>query len=292
MTVAAPAVGALLIALVLRELFHTLFHPAGRGDLSMAVFRLVWRLARRTGGRALRLAGPVAMVLVIALWGGGLLLGCALVYWPFLPGSFIFASPLEPGTQGAFVDALYFSLVTQATLGYGDIVPRDDLLRIVAPLQAIVGFGLFTGAITWVLSVYPALARQRTTAALIAVAAKARQSPEHPEGATPPAFSSRSLQQATGAIAACRVDLLQYPSTFYYAAPDCTTSLAATLPWLAAVATGVESEDEEIRLAATELSGTIDQFAATVADEFLDLNGAATDQILRAYGEHLSARRP
>jgi hypothetical protein len=54
--------------------------------------------------------------------------------------------------------------VTLATLGYGDIVPTSDLLRVLVPLEALVGFALLTAALSWVISVYPALSRRRSLA--------------------------------------------------------------------------------------------------------------------------------
>lgn len=53
------------------------------------------------------------------------------------------AVPLFAGPQGPvplpFPDALYFSLVTQATVGYGDVTPHDDGIRLLASLQVILG---------------------------------------------------------------------------------------------------------------------------------------------------------
>lgn len=51
--------------------------------------------------------------------------------------------PLFAGPQGPvplpFPDALYFSLVTQATVGYGDVTPHDDGIRLLASLQVVAG---------------------------------------------------------------------------------------------------------------------------------------------------------
>lgn len=53
------------------------------------------------------------------------------------------AVPLFAGPQGPvpldFPDALYFSLVTQATVGYGDVTPHDDGVRWLASVQVIAG---------------------------------------------------------------------------------------------------------------------------------------------------------
>lgn len=47
------------------------------------------------------------------------------------------------GPQGPvplpFPDALYFSLITQATVGYGDVTPQDDGIRLLASVQVIAG---------------------------------------------------------------------------------------------------------------------------------------------------------
>ncbi len=51
--------------------------------------------------------------------------------------------PLFQGPRGPvplpFPDALYFSLVTQATVGYGDVTPHDEGIRLLASLQVILG---------------------------------------------------------------------------------------------------------------------------------------------------------
>lgn len=46
MTVLSPLLGMFLIALVLRDIFHTLFHPTGTGSLSSQGARYVWRAVR------------------------------------------------------------------------------------------------------------------------------------------------------------------------------------------------------------------------------------------------------
>ena len=280
MTWPATVLGALLVLGILREVFHTLFHPAGRGGPTMSVFRVVWAATGRIGSRGRPLAGPIAMVLVILLWTFLLVVGWALVYWPAMPGNFIFASPLVPTTHNGFDDALYLSAVTQATLGYGDIAPQSDLMRVLAPLQAILGFAVFTAAITWVLSVYPALQRQRATASFahaIHAANAARPTP------TPDSVAARRMERLAEALSHSRVDLVQFPSTFYFAAPDPTFSLAEALPDVQRLSTsggGPEAAD-----AAAELASALDALAATL-DQYLSAASDDTDGILAAYRRH------
>ena len=47
-----------------------------------------------------------------------------------------------------WVDAIYFSVMTIATVGYGDLVPRTDWGKIFTIVYVIVGLGLFVAAAT------------------------------------------------------------------------------------------------------------------------------------------------
>jgi hypothetical protein len=53
------------------------------------------------------------------------------------PHSFVVASALSKVQESP--DLMYFSFVTLATLGYGDITPRTDLARSLAVLEALAG---------------------------------------------------------------------------------------------------------------------------------------------------------
>ncbi|MEA3064239.1 MAG: voltage-gated potassium channel [Sphingomonadales bacterium] len=55
-----------------------------------------------------------------------------------------------PGTADSFWDALYFSIVTWTTLGYGDVNPVHEL-RMFAAIEALYGY-IFLGLIVGVLS--------------------------------------------------------------------------------------------------------------------------------------------
>ena len=50
----------------------------------------------------------------------------------------LFNTPQGPASI-TFPDALYFSLVTQATVGYGDLTPHDDGVRLLASAQVVLG---------------------------------------------------------------------------------------------------------------------------------------------------------
>lgn len=127
MTWLALVVGAAAIAAVLHDIFHTLWHPSGQGNLSRLVMATVWRLATRTWFRGWLspLAGPLCMVAVIGTWASLLVAGWAAIYWPHLPQGFVYSTGLQPTGRAGLLDAIYLSLVAMSTLGLGDIVPTQ-----------------------------------------------------------------------------------------------------------------------------------------------------------------------
>jgi hypothetical protein len=55
------------------------------------------------------------------------------------PGSFVEAGATGPPSALSLSTAIYFSFVTLATLGYGDVVPKTDVARGFALLEAVGG---------------------------------------------------------------------------------------------------------------------------------------------------------
>src|SRR3954466_14872968 len=64
------AVGVAVVLIVLRDIFHTLWHPSGRGGFARQVMAAGWRAGRPRRGRhrVSVLAGPLAMVFVVCTW--------------------------------------------------------------------------------------------------------------------------------------------------------------------------------------------------------------------------------
>src|SRR3954453_23031392 len=93
-----PALGMLLISIGMQDLFHTLFHPSEHGNISEYMRLKVWRTFRRWAPHHLHSAGPVNLLLVILFWAVSVVVGFALIYRPFLPSHFVFASGLHPAT--------------------------------------------------------------------------------------------------------------------------------------------------------------------------------------------------
>ena len=278
-------VGVALILLVLRDIFHTLWHPSGFGALSRLLFAFVWRstkvVSRVTGPT--EVAGPLALLVTALAWTSLLVLGWALIYWVHLPEGFHLTSPLRGEASPDFVTAVYLSMVSLATLGFGDIVPADSHLRIAVPLQALVGFVLLTAAISWALGLYPALNRRRTLARRLSMMASADTLKVVESGE--PSFATEILHSLSTTLASTEMDLMQYGETYFFREKDREMSLAATLSYtLELVAAGVRSPVAEVRHAAAMLDQAATGVAKQLDGEFLHTGGAPA-QVFKAFAE-------
>lgn len=274
--------GAVAVMVALRDIFHTLWHPSGFGSLARAVFRFVWRSAKRLLPRRTRpVAGPLAVVATVALWTALMVAGFALVYWPHMPEAFFFGSSLRPEESSDLLASVYLSMVTLATLGFGDIIPGDPVLRLLAPLQALLGFVLLTAAISWVLQIYPALGRRRSVSR--------RLSMLYSQGATEvletgdPVVASRLLETITEGVIQVETDLLQYAESYYFTEVQRGLSLSVTLPYALEMAeSGRRSRSREVLLASDVLAEAVDVLAGRLDSEYLR-TGATTREVLEAY---------
>ncbi len=280
--------GAGLIFFALRDIFDTLFHPSGKGVLSRALPRPLWRGVRRLATHVpliRELCGPVALLVVIVSWTTLLTLGYAFVFWPHLPEGFLLATGLTSSSHGGFVDALYLSLVTLTTLGFGDIVPSSGWLRVLVPFEALVGFGLLTASLSWVISLYPAFSRHRSLAHEISLVREAETKTGIGMTQMDALAGELMLSNLTSQLVAVQTDLIHFPISYYFRSSNERLELSATIPYLLHLAEEGDSEDcaPGVRMRASMLGGAIEDFSATVGSRFLDLPSASTEKILTAY---------
>ena len=281
--VLSTACGVGLIGLALLDAFATFFSHVKRGALSHALVRAMWSTCHRLPGTgALGLAGPVSVLIVLASWVVMLTIGWALVYWPWMPGGFVHTAELDaPGSS--LLDSLYFSLVTLATLGYGDISPLSGWLRVVAPLEALLGLGLLTGSVSWLLSIFPVLSRRRALAYEIRLLEEVRTDPDDPG---PPAPLPPSVYaDLTSRLVASERDLVTFPITYYFHDDDIRFALPAAMEHLLELA---EEARRQVSLPEVHFHGglllrAIDDFAASLAERFHLPNRGSTRDVLEAY---------
>jgi hypothetical protein len=272
-----------VVLAVLRDIFHTLWHPSGHGGTGRRVLAAVWRVGRRQQGdrRVRALAGPLAMVVVVIAWVALIVLGWTLVYWPHLDDGFFISEALQQSTRGGLLDALYLSMVTLATLGFGDIVPTAEWLRVAVPLQAMLGFVLLTAVVTWVLQVYPALTRRRALAIRLSLLRRADAVRTLAEEDVP--MAANLLEDLAGEVVQARVDLAQYVETYYFRDLEESVSLPANISMAVDLAHAAErSPRADLRFAGTLLETALGDFAQLLDRHFLRVGGSP-EAVLEAY---------
>lgn len=276
--------GLALVAVVVRDVFHTLFHPIGHGSIAPQVMKFVWWLLRLfpSDRRIASLTGPLGIALVVLTWGTIAVLGWAMLYFAQMPDGFAYSSELNPSERNEVFDSLYLSLVTIGTLGFGDIVPTSPLLRLLVPLEALFGFMLLTAAVSWVLQIYPALHRRRVLALQLSALRDARRAnPDVHIDAIP----TDILAGLAGAVVETRNDFTQYGATYYFRDLEADASLAVSLEYATQLAAeAATSEQPQTQLVGSLISAAVDSLAGLLDEEFLQLGGD-TEAILKAYAE-------
>jgi hypothetical protein len=162
------ALGVVMAIAILVDVVLSVFHLDLSGPISTATQQAIarfmvllskrFRWARRS---LLALIGPAAIVSTLFVWVGLFILSFALMVWPHMNEAFSSASGLE---SLGFIDALYYSGVTGMVLGYGDITPQSAVGKILAFVEAGLGFALMTAIITYMLTVTNAVAERNALA--------------------------------------------------------------------------------------------------------------------------------
>lgn len=286
---ALTLVGLVIVAAVLWEVFDDLFHPADSGALSDWIGRTLFHAFR--GRRLFPFAGPSALLAVIGAWVVGLVIGFALIYVGHFPDGFRTSTGALPPAGRPMLSALYFSFETLITLGYGDLVPQTFVLRMIATLQGLIGFGLLTASVSEIVLLYPALSRMRLLARGVShiVAAEART------GATVARSDSDVILAGLARdVTHARIDLVHFPIIYYFATRDRDVSVATWTRHMCQLADDGLGEDatDRVRLAAAALDGALTDLAALLAERFLSRDHHDRDAVFAAFAaDHAVERR-
>lgn len=101
--------------------------------------------------RAVEAIGFVATVFIVAM---------ASIHY-----SLAAATPSSYSEELSRLDALYFTVTTLATVGYGDITPTSDVTRSLTMLQMVLGIALLGAGIRVLLGMARSVAEDRRTSA-------------------------------------------------------------------------------------------------------------------------------
>ncbi|MEO6604386.1 MAG: potassium channel family protein [Aeromicrobium sp.] len=270
--VTAAGLGTVLFVLI--DIFHTLANPGALGRLSRTMLHLAWRIPSR------RLSGPLAMLAVVMIWGVIAVLGWAAVYWPHMSEGFTSVTPRDSGAGIDALDALYVSLVTISTLGLGDVFPTSGWLRLVNPMEALFGFALLTVAVSWILQVFPALIRRRELALRLTHldAADTRKLFKLDETVV-----HSVLYGLADAVTRVRIDLHDYPETYYFREAELASSLPATLDRAQHLSSlALCDKNPTVQHGGALLDAALVDLAAVLDSGFLH-RGGTTGEIIEAF---------
>jgi hypothetical protein len=284
MTVVSTIAGVLLIVVALNDVFHTLLRPASTGRLTTYMFRAAWSVSHRRPA-LLTVGGPLTILVTIGVWIVLVTVGWALIYLPHFPDGFLY-SDLDPNDYHPFVEALTYSLVALTTLGLGDVVPAEPLIRFLSPLEALTGFALLSGSVSWFMQLYPALARRRALAVELTSLHRSGITALPPE--LPPGRAASVIASVGRAIAELTADLVQNTEIFYFAERDERLSAARAVGYAMELRDqALQSGNGEVRLEGVFLEQVLDELARVVTDQYAHVTGESTDEVLRAVaGSH------
>lgn len=175
--------GLLLIGIAVVDIFGVVLQYDGQGRATMRLTRVTWTSLRWTAERfsgerrrqLLLLGVPLTVVATVAMWAALFTLGFALLHYDgFRHEAYTFATPLSPG----FGEAVYLSMMTLATLGYGDITPLADLWEFISVAEAFIGFAFITLTLSYLLNLYSVLQQVNLLTASLLTQARPQDS-EH-----------------------------------------------------------------------------------------------------------------
>ena len=166
--------GIACIFLPLLDAFQTVISPrraTGRFRITRIFYIVTWwpwsHLATRIKHprkreTALSIYGPLSLLLLIAVWATGILIGYALLF-------FAFHSPLRDPifTRENFASDLYLSGTTLFTLGIGDLVPHSSGARVLVVLESGMGLGFLAMVISYFPVLYGAFSRREVSISLL-----------------------------------------------------------------------------------------------------------------------------
>ncbi len=169
----AIVAGALLLIVVLWDAFETIVLPrrvTRRLRLTRLFYRSTWLPFRALGHlrkpgasreNFLSVYGPLSLLLLLALWAAGLVVGFALLHWGF--GTRL---QLPPGVSG-FAASLYFSGTTLFTLGLGDVAPTTGIGRFLTVLEGGTGLGFLALVVGYLPVLSQAFSRRELNISLL-----------------------------------------------------------------------------------------------------------------------------
>jgi hypothetical protein len=181
LNVASVIIGVLVIVVALNDVFQSVVMPRATGRsfrVSFYFWRSMWRIWPRLSWRfypvdadrreeLLAVFAPFMLIALIGVWVTLLILGFALVLWGMR------AQIVPP--DASFATMLYFAGASLLTIGFGDVVARGALPRLISVLAALGGLSLLSITTAYLFAIFGNF--QQREAFVVTTAARAGAPP-------------------------------------------------------------------------------------------------------------------
>lgn len=236
---AVLAIGVTVIVLALADIFQSVIVPRApsmRLRFSLFVWRGLWRLWPPVAERLhphdsrsredfLGSFAPFALVAMMVVWVIVLVLGYGAVLWAL-------RAQIAPLPR-SYWDAAYFAGASLFTIGFGDIVGRGGVARVVSLCAGASGLGVVSITTAYLFAIFGTF--QRREAFIVSFSARAG-SPPSGVGLYEIAATSQTrrslptmMREAQGWIAALMESHLAYPVLAYFRSSHDDESWVGTL---------------------------------------------------------------
>ncbi|WP_226006944.1 potassium channel family protein [Natrinema salinisoli] len=159
---------AILVAAIVDIIWTTLWVDGGSGPLSGRLTTAVWRGIRIIGGkhdRVLSIAGPLILILTLAMWIGLIWIGWTIIFS---------SEPLavvssRTGGPADWWGRFYYVAYTMFTDGNGDYTPvyGGDVWEVASAFTTATGMAFVTLGVSYVLTVLGAVSDKRSFASTV-----------------------------------------------------------------------------------------------------------------------------
>ena len=169
----AFAAGVAIFLIVLWDAFEAIILPrrvTRKFRIARLFYRSTWNAWKfvmcfipkpKTREAMLGFYGPLSLLVLVAVWAVGLVLGFGLMQYG--AGSAVMVTGSQPG----FLTDIYLSGTTFFTLGLGDVIPRSNLARTLVVLEAGFGFGFLAAVIGYLPFIYGSFSRREVNISLL-----------------------------------------------------------------------------------------------------------------------------
>ncbi len=228
------------------------------------------------------LGGPIIFLAIVSTWALLIIFGFALIYWANLQ-IFVPVPGVDPSLPKTFFDAFNLSLGALITIS-GDYDSNSKLIRLLMGAEAVIGFGLLTAAVSWLLSIYPVLEQRRSLAHRATLMHAAEERAEASVFDFPCSDLAALLLTITEEITKLRNSMSQFPVSYYFHGGEKETALPGILEYVRGIGEkATRAHDASVRIAGIMLSGAIIDYLEFLAQVYLRMPSDDIPAVLRAY---------